>query len=48
MRLSLIHRINELFLVGLIEPIHLDFLKKEKIITAEQYEIYMNNQIIAA
>lgn len=48
MKLTLIQRINDLFIGGLIEPIHLDFLKKEKIITAEQYETYMNNQIIAA
>lgn len=48
MNLSFVQRINELFKYGLIEPIHLDFLKKEKIITADQYETYMNNQIVAA
>lgn len=48
MSLTLVHRINELFLNGLIEPIHLDFLKKEKIINNDQYETYMNNQIITA
>lgn len=48
LKLSLIHRINELFIQGFIEPIHLDYLKKEKIITTAQYETYMSNQVIAA
>jgi len=48
LKLSLIHRINELFIQGFIEPIHLDYLKKEKIITTAQYETYMRNQTIAA
>lgn len=47
MKLSLIYRINEMFKNGFIEPIHLDFLKKEKIITTRQYETFMNNQTIA-
>jgi len=46
MKLSLINRINELFKGRLIEPIHLDFLKKEQIISNDQYEKFMNNQTV--
>lgn len=43
LRKTIIERINYLFKNNMIEPINLDFLKKEKIITYEQYNKYINN-----
>ena len=40
---KLMARIDTLFKEKVIEPIHLDFLKKEKIIDQETYEKYFNN-----
>lgn len=47
LRVTLTDRVNQLYNHKLLEPIHLDFLKKEKIITNEHYEQLMNNQPIA-
>lgn len=39
----IIDRIDTLYKGKMLEPIHLDFLKKEKIISDEQYEKFTNN-----
>ena len=43
LRRTIIERISYLFKNDILEPINLDFLKKEKIITEEQYNKYINN-----
>ena len=41
-------RIQSLYLEGLLEPIHLDFLLKENIITEEEFESFMSKPANAA
>jgi hypothetical protein len=46
-RKTLVERINFLYENNILEPIHLDFLKKEKIINKEQYNKLLNNLTIS-
>jgi predicted HNH restriction endonuclease len=45
-KISLRRRVNSLFEEKAIEPIHLDFLLKEKIITSEEHGLLMSNQLL--
>ncbi|MCT7497626.1 HNH endonuclease [Aliarcobacter cryaerophilus] len=45
MQKTLQNRISDLLSENILEPIHLEFLLKEKIITIEEYDIYMNGEI---
>ncbi|QNM93254.1 HNH endonuclease [Aliarcobacter cryaerophilus] len=45
MQKTLKNRISDLLSENILEPIHLEFLLKEKIISREEYERYMNGEI---
>lgn len=47
MRKTLNDRINELFTEKILEPIHLEFLLKEKIITETEFNHLMNQEMVA-
>ena len=48
LKIELTKRIDKLFKIKLLEPIHFDFLLKENIINDEVYNKYMNTNITAA
>ena len=48
LNITIIERVNHLFDAGILESIHIEFLKKEKIITSTQYELLMSNQKLVA
>ena len=43
MHKNIIFRINNLYNENILEPINIDFLKKEKIISDEQYDKLVSN-----
>jgi len=47
MQRTLHNRIGELIIDEILEPIHLEFLRKENIITTEEFDTYMNIEMIA-
>ena len=47
MQITLNNRIEKLIEDKILEPIHLEFLRKEKIITEEEFDNYMNAEMVA-
>jgi 5-methylcytosine-specific restriction endonuclease McrA len=48
LNMDLISRVNLLLEQGVIEPIHLEFLLKEGVLSKDKFEEYMNGNIVAA
>ena len=48
MKKTLDFRVNKLYEERVLEPLNIEFLRKENIISKEKYETYMNQEIVVS